>query len=417
MWLMQSLRALEIQSDPLWSDFFARISVYLHSDFAWDLAILTSKILDRVQETETSTITACGQIGRRLLKWAWKEGQASETDWYHRLASFRAIPLVAKTYGTSPKESRGLLEKVIGRTQEDNIKLDLLTRLAEHVDKIWGLDPDLIISTYVSAFSHQEVGDVMTNPMGGRIRPVASASHQDYSMCHYWLAEHFPKFLRAAPIAATQAVVRSLNFYIARTEILSYRQDTVELNNEMNSFEFRGKTAYLLSDNSHLWDEREILDEPIKMADALFEYISELVKSEELLPLLDALLDVLCNEVRVVFFWKRLLNTGAQFPEVFAPRLFELCIAKPILMSSDTQYELGRFLRATAPLLARGQRTLIETTILRIVEDVRENKEFLKYLRNQLLAQIPPTFLLTPEAQEFEQTWKEKTAFQKIDRR
>ena len=400
MWLLQSLRALEIERDPLWSVFFARVSAYLHSDFAWDLAILAAKILDRVQITEASTMTACGQVGRRLLKWTLKEGQVTGDDWYQRLASSWAVPLVATTYGTSPKESRCLLEEAIQLTQDEDLKLDFRTRLAEHVDKIWDLDLDFIISTYVSAFSHEEVNDIMANPTGGRIRPVVSASHQDYSMCHYWLAEHLPKFLRAAPIAATQAVVRSLNFYIVRTEILRYRQDTIELNDEMNSFEFRGKTAYLLSDNSHLWDEREVLDEPIKMADALFEYISGLVKSEESLLLLDSLLDVLCNEVRVVFFWKRLLNTGVQFPEVFAPRLFELCIAKPILMSSDMQYELSRFLRATAPLLDCSRGALIETTILRIVEDDGENKEFLKYLRNQLLAQIPPTSLLTPEAQE-----------------
>lgn len=399
-WLLQSLRALEIQRDPLWSDFFARISAYLHSDFAWDLAILVSKILDRVQKTETSTIKACGKVGRRLLKWTWKEGQVSENDWYYRLASSWAVPLVAKTYGTSPKESRGLLEKVIELTLEDNLKLDLLTQLAEHVDKIWGLDPDFIISTYVSAFGHQEVGDVMTNPMGGRIRPVASANHQDYSMCHYWLAEHFPSFLREKPIAATKAVIRSLNFYIIHNQILSYRQEAIELQDMMESFEFQGKTAYLLPDNSCAWDKREILDEPIKMADALFEYISELVKSEESPELFDSLLDVFRDEVRVSFFWKRLLNTGILFPEVFDPHLFELCTAKPILMSRDAQYELGEFLRVATSVFAPGQRRLMEQTILDLLGEVGEHKEFLEYLTNQYLAQIPSTLLVTSEAKK-----------------
>ena len=65
--------------------------------------------------------------------------------------------------------------------------------------------------------------------MGGRILALTSTRRQDYSMCHYWLAQHFPNFLRAEPIAATQAVIQSLNFYIIRTQILSYRREAVEL--------------------------------------------------------------------------------------------------------------------------------------------------------------------------------------------
>ncbi len=400
MWLMQSLRALEIQRDPLWSVFFARISAYLHSDFAWDLAILASKILDRVQKTETSTIAACGKVGRRLLKWTWKEGQVGENDWYHRLASSWAVPLVAKTYGTNPKESRDLLEEVIELTQEDNLKLDLLTRLAEHVDKIWDEDPEFVVSTYITVFADQVLCDEITNLIGGRILALTSTPRQDYSMCYYWLAQHVPNFLRAEPIAATRAVIQSLNFYIIRTQILSYGQEAVDLQDRIEPFEFRGRTAHFLRDNSYTWDKRVIRDEPIKMADALFEYISELVKSEDSPELFDSLLDVFRDEVWVSFFWKRLLNTGVLFPEVFAPHLFELCTAKPILMSRDAQYELGEFLQVATSVFAPEQRRLMEQTILDLLGKVGENKEFLEYLTNQHLAQIPPTLLVTHEAKK-----------------
>ena len=398
MWLLQSLRALQIQRDPLWSDFFDRVSAHLHADFAWDLATLTSEILDRVPKADTVAINACGQVGRRLLKWIWKERQIAENDWYHRLASSWAVPLVAKTYGTDPEESQKLLEKVLKLTREDDFPIDLITRLTEHVDRIWDEDPEFVVSTYVTVFAHHEISDEITNPMGGRILVLTSTRRQDYSMCHYWLTQHFPNFIQADPIAATQAVVRSLNFYIIRTQILSYRQEAVELQDLMESFEFQGKTAYLLPDNSSAWDEREILDEPIEMADALFEYISELVKSEESLPLLDSLLDVFCDKVWVAFFWKRLLNTGVLFPDVFAPRLFELCTAKPILMSNDALFELGEFLHAAVLIFTPNQRLQIENAILELTSEASENRVFLEGRRNQLLAQIPPSLLLTPEA-------------------
>ena len=80
------------------------------------------------------------------------------------------------------------------------------------------------------------------------------------------------------------------------------------------------------------------LAEPIKVADALFEFITELAMSQN--PLLDSLLDVFRDYVWVAFFWKRLLKTAVQFPDIFAPRLFELCTAKPVQIHHEN------FLRA-----------------------------------------------------------------------
>ena len=399
MWLLQSIRALEIKRDPLWIDFFDRASAYLHADFAWDLATLTSEIFARAREEENTTVmNTCGRVGRRLLKWIWKERQTGENDWYHRLAGSWAVPLVAKTFATNPRESRALLERVLKLTQEDDFPINLLTRLAEHIDKIWEQDPEFVVSTYVTVFTHQEISGEITNPMGGRILALTSTRRQDYSMCHYWLAQHFPKFLRAKLIPAARAVIRSLNFYIIRTQILKYRRETVELQDMLEPFEFGDKTAYLLADLSHIWDEREILDEPIKMADALFEFIAELAMSKESFSRLNPLLYVFRDEVWVAFFWKRLLNTAVQYPEVFAPRLIDLCIAKPILMGNDALFELGEFLYAAAPIFTPNQRLQIENAILGLTSEIGENRAFLEDRRNQLLARIPPTLLRTPEA-------------------
>ena len=399
MWLLQSLRALQIKRDPLWIDFFDRASAYLHADFAWDLATLTSEIFARAREEENTTVmNTCGRVGRRLLKWIWKERQTGENDWYHRLAGSWAVPLVAKTFATNPRESRALLERVLKLTQEDDFPINLLTRLAEHIDKIWEQDPEFVVSTYVTVFTHQEISGEITNPMGGRILALTSTRRQDYSMCHYWLAQHFPKFLRAKLIPAARAVIRSLNFYIIRTQILKYRRETVELQDMLEPFEFGDKTAYLLADLSHIWDEREILDEPIKMADALFEFIAELAMSKESFSRLNPLLYVFRDEVWVAFFWKRLLNTAVQYPEVFAPRLIDLCIAKPILMGNDALFELGEFLYAAAPIFTPNQRLQIENAILGLTSEIGENRAFLEDRRNQLLARIPPTLLRTPEA-------------------
>ena len=398
MWLLQSLRALEIERDSIWCSFFEQISAHLHSDFAWDLGLLSSKALDRVSKTDTGINESCGQVGRQMLKWIWKERKTVENDYYHQLAKSWAVPLVAKTYGTNPRESRKLLEKVLELTREDDFPINLIARLTEHADKIWEEDHEFVVSIYVTVFCHQEISEQITNPMGGRILALTSTRRQDYDMCHHWLAEHFPSFLRAKPTAATRAVIRSLNFYIIHTQILSYTRESVELESDMESFEFRDKTSYLLPDSSCAWDEREVLDEPIKMADALFEFLAEMAATEETHSHLNALLDVFRDTVWVAFFWKRLLNTAVQFPDVFAPRLIDLCIAKPILIGNDVLFEFGEFLRAAAPSLTSNQRTQIENAILGLTSESSENTVFLKDRRNQLLAQIPPSLLLTPEA-------------------
>ena len=167
MWLLQSIRALEIKRDLPWIDFFDKVSEHLRDNFAWDLATLTSEIFEHAREAENATVMhTCGRIGRRILKWIWKERRTGENDWYYRLASSWAVPLVAKTYSTSPEESRKLLEKVLKLTREDDFPIDLITRLTEHVDRIWDKDPEFVVSTYVTVFAHQEISDEITNPYG-----------------------------------------------------------------------------------------------------------------------------------------------------------------------------------------------------------------------------------------------------------
>ena len=85
----------------------------MHVNFAWDLANLTTAILEQATEIENADVVdACGRIGRRLLEWVWLERETSESDWYNRFGSHWAVPLVAKTYGTNvEKHLVTLLEK------------------------------------------------------------------------------------------------------------------------------------------------------------------------------------------------------------------------------------------------------------------------------------------------------------------
>ena len=396
--LLQSLRTLQIERDTLWSNFFDQASAHLHANFAWDLTTLTSEILERATKNqEIAVISACGRVGRRLLAWIWQERETSKDDWYNRLGGSWGVPLVAKTYGTSVEESRTLLERVLELTQEDNFPINFLRWLTEHVDKIWVYDPEFAALIYRAVFTHYESSDEKRH-MGGFIVPIATTRRQDYGMCQYHLIKRFPDFLRAAPLLATRVVIHNLNFFIIGTHVLRFLREDVTFEDLIEKFNFRGEHAYYAEDTSHIWDEQRYTDEPIEMADALFKLIAELAMSED--PLLDSLLDVFRENVWVAFFWKRLLKTASQFPEVFAPHLFELCIARPIQMGNDVLYELCAFLESAAVEFTPKQRLQIEKSILGLPVEDGENREFLERRRNRLLAQIPPDMLFTDAAKE-----------------
>ena len=406
-YLLQSLCTLQIERDSLWSNLFDQTSAHLHDNFAWDLTTLTSEMLERATKNqETVVINACGQIGRRLLAWIWQERETNKNDWYNRLGGSWAVPLVAKTYGTSVEESRTLLEKVLELTEEDNFPINFLRWLTEHVDKIWIHDPEFVALIYRTIFRHYETSDERTH-MGGVIIPMASTRRHEYGMCRYHLIKHFPNFLRAEPLIATQVVIQSLNLFIINTRIFSYRQGGVV---RKETFNFRGKSVCFVQDSSHAWDEEDILDEPIKMANVLFEFIEELATSQDLL--LEKLLDVFYDYVEVAFFWKRLLKAATQFPEVFAPHLSELCIAKTIQMGNEVFDELCAFLQTAASEFTPSQLRQIEQSFLKLPKGAsdEDQREFLERRRNQLLAQIPSNLLQTDAAKEIQEEMERENA-------
>ena len=187
-----------------------------------------------------------------------------------------------------------------------------------------------------------------------------------------------------------------MNNFIVSAHVSTHLKLGVNLEDLTETINFRGKHAYFVQDNSYIWDEQQHRDEPIEIADALFEFIAGLAKTED--SLLDSLLDVFRDHVWFAFFWKRLIKTACMFPKVFAPRLFELCTAKPILMGNDALYELGLFLQVAASEFTPEQLLQIEEAILGLPSEDEQNREYLVNQRNRLLAQIPTPLLNTDES-------------------
>ena len=395
--LMQSLQNLQIKREIPWIHFHDEVSQHLHDNFAWDMANLTSNILEKA--TDSNVIDACGRIARRLLAWVWQKKETNEDDWYNRFGRRWAVPLVAKTYHTKIEESRTLLEKVLQLMQKENFPIEFLAGLTENVDHIWDHDPEFVSSIYRTVFAHQFTSEGETQ-RGGPVFGITTLRSQDFGLCQYRLEKHFSEFLKKKTVQATEAVIQSLNSFIYNEHILRYTTEGVTIDDLKEPFELYGKTASFVKDNSHIWDAQNSSDEPIELVDKLFEFIEELTVSNESLLLLDSLLNIFCDQVLVAFFWKRLLKTASKFPKIFAPRLLDLCIAKPILLYLEVSYELGLFLENAASDFKSEQLRQIEDSILALptVAKGQENDDYLIMHRDNLLARIPKELLSTEEA-------------------
>ena len=403
--LLQAYRMLNVERDDFWIGFFERVSTHIHAEFVWDMTNLSAEIFERASEADLTEIVAtCGTIGRRSLRWVLCERVINmENDWYNRFAGSCAVPLVVNTFDTNVEKSRVLLKEVLALTGQTNFPIGLLMRLTMHIDKIWPHDPEFVLLVYNTVFTHYESSEETTElPLSGPVLSLTSTRRQDYKSCQYRLIKHFPDFLRASPSIATRAGIRSLNYFIAGLHIARYVNESVKFEDLTGTFTFYGKAAYIVEDHSYIWDERNYRDQPIEIADGLFQFIEELATKNSL-SLLDSLLVIFGEEVQVAFFWKRLLKTATRFPEVFAPRLYDLCKARAVLVGDTPVFELGRFLETVAPTFAPEQLRQIEDVIVTLPQQASGAdlpRDDLVRRRDRLLARIPIGLLQSQESRK-----------------
>ena len=404
--LLQAYRMLNVERDAFWVEVFDCVSMYTDVDFVWDMATVTADILERARKTnETGIIATSGRIGRRVLQWAWREREINkENDWYNRFAGTCAVPLVVNTYDTNADESKVLLYEVLALTRQTNFPISVLMRLTMHIDMIWPHDPEFVLLVYNTVFTHYESSEETTElPLSGPVLHLTSTRRQDYKSCQYRLIKHFPGFLRASPSIATRAGVRSLNYFIAGLHIARYVDKGVTFEDLTGTFTFCGKTAHVVEDHSYIWDERNYQDQPIEIANELFRFIEEIAWVENSHSLLDSLLVVFAEEFQVALLWKRLLKAATKLPEIFAPRLYELCAAKAVLLADSLTFELGLFVETAAPFFTPEQRRKIEVAIVAIQREANGanlSQDTIKRRRDRLLARIPPDLLQTQEGKK-----------------
>ena len=396
--VLQALRVLKTKRYSLWSSFFADPTFKPDRRFAWDAGTIATTLLEEAGPSAISVQADGGTFGRRLLNWAWTNRADPEYGkWLERMAGIVAIPLVARTYPTDPKESRRLLDAVVAVIGELDFPIDTIFRFVNEVEHLVAHDPSLVRSIFEHVFGFEERSEAKTN-MGGPVLPLISNRRQDYDSCRYSLIQEFPNFLANAPQEAVRAAVRSLQVFVLDRHVLPYLRQGKKPTEITEEFEFRGQTTRYIHDGASIWDKTSYPDQEMALADALFNWLEEAAEAGRTADL-ETVIHAVSEEGGVAVLWARLLAVGAKQPASRGMLLWELATAKPVKDGIDALRPLGSLLEAITALLTPEQRAKIESAILEVpLTEDQDKKEAYEYRRNRLLARLPAVHLVTHEA-------------------
>lgn len=402
--VLQALKALDVARDATWSVICEKLSQDCSDRFIGELAQSVAVMHERVVKAaagDRDRIAAlCGSAARNMLKWVWERRQREGGKRYDGLGSFCLVPLVAKTFGYAPADARAVLEPVWDLVNEESFPIDYLSRLTDNIAGIWRWDPVFVAKTFETVFSYHEQSDAKTS-MGTPIMPITSNRRQDYRMCHYHLKNAFPGFLKVAPRIACETAVRCLTPYMVGSHVVPYLREGVDINETIETFQFRGRTVRYIPDHSYIWAQSRYPEEPIEIADEVATYLRTSAAAGDT-NAVQTVIDVLCDNLAGAYFWRQLFLVASEHPAFFIPLMWNLAGVSSFQIENDTVHELGLFLTAAAPITPRSELRQIEESVLALVANVPADADSELYIRrrNRLLNCIGLDHLQKPESKD-----------------
>ena len=297
-----------------WCELLERVSRSLRLSVAYAIRPLLATLCDNQEVFTPKQQSSAGHTSRRLLEFAWSKTPRNAWLVVH------ALRCVCRTFESDPAESALLIRRYLEPAHLAQFDFEEMPWLAREVKWLIRLDPKLVMDIYRAAFGHQQPSDEPTPIGSSRIMSMVSNRRQDYQMALYELAETFPEFLESAPEQATLALVGVVESYVAQR----HSSGSGEAQEEV--FDFAGQQVRLRTDYRAIWDEGDLYrnDEPSKMLDAFQQFLEGLATHQHSESKLRALIGILVSENRLAVVWRRLLLTGARFPENIGRKILPL---------------------------------------------------------------------------------------------
>ncbi len=398
--LLRAIQAWNIRCSLLWVDFFAKLVLHLRWAFSWEFGLIVFGFFEEIKRDPLGkSFSQIGIIARAFLLWIWTEKNKEPASRWDSIAARFGVPLVAQTYQSDPVGSRQLLEPILAVTKEPDFSIQLVYRVVQYIGDITPSDPAFTELLYLLVFLTEVRSEERTLMGGGPVLAMTSTRRQDFQLCQYLLLEYFRVYLKLAPFSAVRAAIRCIDPFVEAHHVRRHLNQGFSVADVTKPFAFRGGTALYMRDSSYIWDRGHDHYEPTRMADDVGRAIGDFSESPDATVTLSAILDLFRDEVRSAFLWRRLITATIEHPERFIGQAHELCLAEPMLIGPDTVYEMGQLIAVFATKFSVEQRRSVESCIVALVETSdEEHRERRRRVRDRLIAQIPPTLLLTDQA-------------------
>ena len=182
-------------------------------------------------------------------------------------------------------------------------------------------------------------------------------------MCVYELSRHYADFLAANEEHAIRGGITAVDRFVGRDHVEPYIDHSRPLDELTDEFVFGERRAGYLADGSEYWRGGSHQDEELKVADAIFEYMERSAQDRDERAI-DLTLGLLVERARMAFWWAELLTLGARHGELFAQRLYPLCVAGPVLLGNSTLKQVADFVGAAYPFWSADQRRGVERAVV-----------------------------------------------------
>ena len=337
-------------------------------------------------------IASLGKAARDLLRFAWRRTPRLD------LLVINGLRAVAKTFASDPVASATLIRQALETDHLREHGHKELRWIALEIRTIEMNAPDLAIDIYRAAYGYAETSGDATSMSNSVLLPLSSNKRQDYEAAWFQLSEAIPAILNKNIEAGVRAVVHGLDGYVQRERHL----DPYPGEPATGSFLLGSTTASFKADWSHSWYRggfQPVQDGPVLLK-KFDGFLRGIASDGDGNAKIGQILTTLSREPSVVAaIWGSLLVAGTQHPSIYAQTLLPLACAAPIMLSSDTRYQLGSFISAAYAHLAEDERSAIECAILALPGDKSGERR-----KATLAGSIPKALIATAEMRTYNET-------------
>ncbi|MDE0029968.1 MAG: hypothetical protein OXU42_11280 [Deltaproteobacteria bacterium] len=291
-----------------------------------------------------------------------------------------AIGFVADTYGTDREQSRRLLSRVFDENRLAEFAWHEVPAVCHKIAAIVDVDTAFGAEIYRRTYAFDVTRDVPTDMSSSQILPLTSNARQDYGMARYSLGEFISQFLDQHPSQAIEAIIASVEGYVAREHTIPDDFDDYNL-------VAAGRSVRLREDLSRVWahdpDSKYGRD-----AEVLVGKLLECLRASDENTALN-LANLLIDNASLAVFWSRLFMASAERNDGMVGLLLPFALTEQFLVTLDTRKDaIDVVAKGYERLKSEDRQRFERQALLFAFSDFRRPKEAKEYFLRGLFTAI-----------------------------